>query len=530
VTLIGYPDFDRPLGLGPVRVWRPYGGGPFLLEPSRYGVLTDASGMLEWRLELVRALTPSDSRATFSCVIGAEYDTAEALAAVRELDPEAGLASLLLSDETFRILPTPVLATARGLTAPVPLASSGLGTGRLLLPLPVDSGLLLESLLMEEGALKAVAEAQVAGISPRVPAVVRFDPALLLEQLRAFADVGGALPRAEIVGYFRQDLEALPLDVTGTVDASTVSGFSETMADRVVDRFGRYVPALDVADAPVVSLTEQTASGTVIWSLSQPLLARRRMQVPVDLLTAARDQLARQGIDSLVTRRDIAALPSLGRSRVTVLSTLPTARVGSDALGVTLEFPPNPPDRPQPRTATAMLDSADVVRLDVRLAPEEPLRYRYTPFAVVTDARGTRQLEGDTREGGGDVLRVSAADFPVELAMCEATLDVIRLAVVYGVYTWEIGQQVHELAFVLDSGRLAVAGALPRERDSLRIDVLARDTSPSARSSPRPCASISALSRRTALGRRGCGASSMTTRACARSASCRRERRTGRRT
>jgi hypothetical protein len=472
VSLIGYPDLDRPLTFGSGRILRSFGGGPYLLEPSRYGVLSDATG-LQWHLELVRALVGSESRAWFACTVGAEFDSASALATVRELDPAGTLSSLLASEAWFRILPTPALATGAGLTAPVPLASSGLGTGRLLMPLPIESGLLLESALTEGGALQAVAEVSVSGVSPRVPAVVRFDPATLLAGLRSVADVEGALPYAAIVAFFRQDLDGLPLEVSGTVDATTVAAFAETMADRVVERFGRYVPAQDVPDAPVVALADETAAGSISWSLSQAVLTERRRVLPVDLLSAARAQLVELGVDSLVDRRDLADLPPLGQHRVTVLATLPASRGGGDVLGVTLAFPPRPPDRPQARTVTAQLDTADVVRLDVRLAPGEPLCYRYTPFAVVTDSAGARQVEAPARDGAGEVLRLSPADFPVELVLCEATVDLARLAVLSGVCTWEVGDQVHERGFTLDSGRLAAGLAVPRERDSLRIDVLA---------------------------------------------------------
>ena len=472
MSLIGYPDLDRPLAFGTGRILRSFGGGSYLLEPSRYGVLADATGV-QWHLELVRALAAGDSRAAFSCTIGAEYDAASALARVRELDPTASLSSLPVSDEWFRILPTPALAAAGGLTAPVPLASSGLGTGRLLMPLPVDSGLLLEAVLTEGGPLQSVAEVTVAGVSPRLPVVVRFDPAALLTGLRAVADVAGALPHAAIVQYFRQDLDGLPLQVSGTVDATTITAFAETMADRVVDRFGRYIPAQDVTDAPVVALDEGAASGTVGWSLAQPVLARRRTVVPVDLLSAARTQLGDLGLDSLVERRDLATVPPLGQHRVTVLATLPATQGGSDVLGVMLDFPPRPPDRPQARTVTALLDRADVVRLEVQLAPGEPLRYRVTPFAVVTDADGARQLDGTTRDGAGEVLRVSPADFPIELVRCETTPALAALAVLQGVCTWEVGDQVHQRGFTLDSGRLTAGIAVPRDRDSLRIDVVA---------------------------------------------------------
>lgn len=472
MSLIGYPMLDRPLAFGSGRVLSPFGGGPFLVEPSRYSVARDASGRVEWRLELVRALSDADSRATFSCTIAAEYPVEAGLARAREVDPAAAVAPLPVTDEWFRILPSPALAGADGLTAPVHLASSGLGTGRLWLNLPVESGLLLESVVTGGGPLEAVAEIGFAGVSPRMPGVVRFDPAALLSALLDRADVTGALPFTSIVSYFQQDLDRLPLAVTGAVTVGT-SGFAESLADRVVDRFGRYIPAQDVADAPVVALDRQTAAGTVTWSLSEPVLARRRMLVPIDLLSATRLQIAQHGIDSVIERRDLVTLPPLGQATVTVLATLPSSRAAADTLGVTLEFPPNPPSRPQARTATAIFDGSDVVRLTVQLAPDEPVSYAYTPFAIVTDSGGARQVTGQELAGTGDVLRLSPDDFPVDFALCEGTSRLAALALLTGVCSWEIGTEVHQRVFTLDSGRLVAGIAVPRERDSLRIDVLA---------------------------------------------------------
>src|SRR5690606_13163221 len=105
------------------------------------------------------------------------------------------------------------------LAEPIVLAADGLGSARLMALLSIESGLLLEALLEQRSPLEGVAEAELAGVSPRAPVVVRFDSAELLAELAALADAAGALPRRFLVDYFGRD--GASLEVSGDVsDAS----------------------------------------------------------------------------------------------------------------------------------------------------------------------------------------------------------------------------------------------------------------------------------------------------------------------
>ena len=405
MSLIGYADLDRPVPFVSGRIFHTFGHGGFELEPSRCSVLTSSTGRVEFQLDLIRAMSERESRAVLACTAGAEYATEDAISCIREIDPAASLSCCLLTDWWFRLLPTPAVSGQTGLAAPLSLASNGLGTARLIASLSIDSGLFLEAVLLEGGSLEAVAEAQIAGVSPRVSAVVRFESLSLLHDLLQLADQTETMPRQLIVDYFHRDLATLPVDVSGAVDSATVSGFADSMADRVIARFGRYVPAQALEDAPVVQFQRSDASSSIIWSLSQPFLANRRIVLPVDLLSAARAQIDRLGADSVIHRRDMTALPPLGRSRVTAFCNLPVIRTGVDALGVTLTFPPHPPERPQAQSATAVFESNDdIAEIDVRLSPGEALRYRYSSFAVLSDESGTRQIDMPDTDGEGGVL------------------------------------------------------------------------------------------------------------------------------
>jgi hypothetical protein len=474
VSLIGYADLDRPIAFDSGRIFYPYGGGAYQLEPYRCAVSTSHAGPVEFQLDLIRALSDRDAHAVLSCTIGADYAIEDALARVRQTDPMAALAPCVLTDWWFRLFGSPALRVPPELDQPVLLASNGLGTARLLTPLSLESGLMLETMLQEAVSVTAIAEAQMSGISPRLPVVVRFETSVLLPELLALADAARVLPRRLMVDYFSRDGATLPLEVSGTVDAGSVSRFAEAMTDRIIGGFGRHVPPATDVREPVARLDPPDASHSIIWSLSQPFLAARRIALPVDLLAAAQAQVARQGIDSIVHRRTLAAAPSFGESRVTVLCNLPAPRSGVEALGVTLTFPPHPPERPQERQATVLFEATDDIgTAEVRLSPGEPLHYSYSSFAVMSDDGGIHQLDTGDEEYDGSPLRLVPDDFPIEFAVIEITPALGELAVVGGLCSWEQDGRPHSRAFTLDSGQLSLNIAVPRDRASLTIECVA---------------------------------------------------------
>lgn len=473
MSFIGQADWDRSVPFGKGLLLRAFGGGPFRLAPSRCGVQS-TGGDLSFRLEIVRGLFDSDSRAILSATVAAEYETAAALAVLRKSDPGATVSPLVLTGWSFRFLPGPALKLHTDLLDPVELLPDGPGHGRLLATLGLEAGLILESIIRQQGSLPAMAEADIAGVSPRLPIVVRFTAGRVLGELATMADATFALPLALVVGYFRRDPAALPLELDGTVGADNATAFAEAMADRIIARFGRAIPSMSIVDAPVVRFERPVGETKLTWSLSQPFLATRRLVVPVDLLSAAGQRADQLGLDSVVIRRDMSALPPLGHSRVTALCMLPVSRSSVEALGVTLVFPPHPPQRPQAVTASAQFDGTnDIAEIDVRLAPGESLLYHFTTFSVLSDETGTHQVDGPTQQGEGGILRLGPELFPIEITRIEATQALIQLATVAGTCTYEANGLSSAIPFVLDSGQLSTAVAVPRRRDTLRIEAVA---------------------------------------------------------
>ena len=475
MALIGHANLDRPVAVEQGHLYYAYGGGPLLLAPYQCSVLTSRLDTLDFHLDIVRDVASVTSYATLSFTIGADYALDAALATARSISPTSSVISGALTDWWFRLIPSPVLRVPPELSEPILMSSDGLGTARFMSQLSIDSGLLLEAILQESTALLGMAEAQFFGVSPRLPVVVEFTaPALIAGVLHA-ADTSGALPREMILQYFAQPADSLPLDVSGEIDTSKSAAFRDAMTDRVIAQFGEYVPAIDPADAPVVRLRKPVADTSIRWALSQPFLAKRRLTLPIDLLSEVQAQVQQLGIDSVVDRRTLAAVPALGRTRVLVMANLHSAPQGVDALGVTLTFPPHPPARPQARVVTALFDSASaVVTVDVNLSPGEPVAYRYSAFAVVTDESGTRQIDAPERRWEGSPLRLSPEHFPIEFALVEVSPALQALAVISGLCSYDDEEgRTRTRVFIIDSGQTSIAIALPRERQSLRIDCVA---------------------------------------------------------
>lgn len=473
MALIDTADWQRRSEFAEAPLYASFGAGPFRLAPSACAVMADADGEIPFSLELIRALKPGDARALLSATIEAVYPLDEALLAAREINRAATIAPLVPSAWRFRFLPSPALETGNGLLEPVSLIATGLGSARLQMALSLDAGLFLEDMLKSGGSLPALAEAEIAGVSPRVPAVATFSAEELLEDLHGIADSQGALPRAAVLSYFGRDESQLPLRVDWSGEVHSLVDFAETMTDRVIAAYASPIDAADMNDAPVVQLRPVgSASSQVRWSLASAFVAQRRMIFPVDLLSMAQHHIANHGPESLIRRRDVSTLPGLGNARINVLFNLPQRRAGLAALGVTISFPPFPPKRPQARTVTVLLDddSSDIREIMVTLSPGEPLRYEYTPFAVIETDGNTVQIDGAPRAGEGATLRLTPDLFPVDLVRIEATPALISLGTLRGACSYTDAQGLQrQVPFALSSGNLGLAVAVPHGSTGLAI-------------------------------------------------------------
>jgi hypothetical protein len=470
-----YPYFDRPLDFEGGRLYYPYGGDVFSLTPYRFSVMNADDGRVNFRLDLVRGATPGDpDYAYLELRLTADYAADRALKYLRKDHPNAVLTRCVLTDWTFQLAPGPAtVELPQELRDGVQLASNGLGSARLIMPLSIESGLLIESIVRDgRTPFPVIAAARMAGVSPRVPAVVRFRASELLTELEELLTADRTMARGPLVDFFNRDMTALPLQVSGLVGPDQGNAFAETMADRVIDRFGSNPSFGGDGVEPFFELPTSSDPGETdfFWSLMEPYLTSRYVVLSFDLLSDVRHVIQSDTDGAFVIFHTSASLPSLGHSVVKVFCNLPTERVGIAALGATLTFPSNPPDRPQEKIVTVEFNPPDdVAQAEVRLAPGEPLNYTYSTFAVVADEQGVRQIDGPERSGTGSTLRLSPDDFPLAFALVEMGPDLAHQASVSGTCLYDRDGKEYLIPFALDSGRLAASIALPKDRTSQTI-------------------------------------------------------------
>lgn len=482
MSSFGYPDFDRPIAFEDGQIYHPYGGGAFILTPNRCSVAEQAGGRVDFSLDLYRpalTLPGTQGYALLEMRLNAQYATDKALNLLRRQHPDATLSNCALTGWYFRLIPGPLgLNLPPELLAPIQLAANNLGSARLMFRLSLEGGLILKNMLCDSlQPVYAVAEAQMQGISPQVDAVVRFRTQELLPAILATASTGGLLSWQALVNFFTQDPAGLPAEVTGRIDLIQTTAFGEAMADRVIARFGAYLPAAQDLNNPVIQLQAPDDSDSdIFWSLSQTFLASRRVVMQFDALSGVRQQLQALGSETFIHQHTAASLLELERSNLMVFCNLPIQRVGVTALGANLTFPPCPPDRPQSKQITVTLDPPDdLVQTHVKLAPGESLQYRYNTFAVIADDLGVREVHGPVLFGSGSPLRLSPDQFPLEFAMIEATLELISLATLTGTCRYRYCGKEYSLPFSLDGGRLSISLALPQGSEPASISCTARE-------------------------------------------------------
>lgn len=493
MSYYGYADFDRPIETDVGKIYYPFGGGAFVLSPHGCSLGIANDGRAEFTLDLIRSLSPFSSQAAYAqleIMLNAAYASDDALAHLRKLHSQAVLSQGALTNWELRLLPGPaILDLPDELLGSMQLAFNNLGTARLVLRLSIESGLAIESLLQAGSTpVNAVAEAEMTGVSPRVTAVVRFRVSELLPILLDLASPDRLISRQALVHFFSGDHRNLPLTVSGQINSDQAIAFGEAMTDRIAMYFGSYVSSDNSTLEPMIRLNvEREGERDLIWSLSQPFLASRRLAFPFDLLSDVREQVEQFGIDAFIRRHTASPLPSLGKSNVIVFCTLPSQRIGVAALGATLSFPPKAPHRPHAETVTVFLEPPDdLVQAPVQLAPGEALQYSVSTFVVIADEQGVREIEGETKSYTGSTLRLSPHDFPIDFVMIEASEDLTALALISGICRYEQSGKSYTIPFTLDSGRLSISLALPKGSDEIHVECLAiaRDGSGALRLEP----------------------------------------------
>jgi hypothetical protein len=483
MSLQGLADFEQPIQVAGAQIFYPYeGNGPHLLTPDSLEIAERAAGRPDFQLALVRGRTPMLPPKPYGLLdlrLRAHYPIEESLQIVRASRPQALLAPIAFTAGFLRLRAGTDLGDAPpDLLRPIALTWNGLGMTRTVMKLASDGAALIKRALESQVLLlHALAELEIAGVAPRLPLHVAFDPAELLQAVLGIGNQQREVSLPKLEEFFRQEPAKLPLTVRGELVDSRHEAFVQALVDRVRQHFGSFVPAPEESEEPHIALAapEQVGHGRFEWDLSEPALVARTLILRLDPLAAARELVAREGLAAVVHETIVPPL-STGALSIAVSANLPPQRDGILALGVNLFAPARPPRRPQAATAAAELHPPDdAATLPLRLAPGEEPQYRYTTFVVLQDAGGIEQLEGIETLHQGEVLSLGPDDFPIDFVAIEAARALLELAEVQVTLSRPDGTATVEQTYALNLDRPATALALPKGTAGVLLEVVARE-------------------------------------------------------
>jgi hypothetical protein len=477
--MLGMLDFQNPIVQDDVIVYWPSAAGrPLTVPASGIEVAKRGDDSLDFHLELLRPAIPGlppDPYGVLDMRLSATYSLDKAIAAARNVRLDAIVECAPFTGGFLRLVATGELPDApKEIFEPVTLAWNGLTTGRVIRRLPMSAATFIEGALSGPVLpIEAIAEMEVAGISPRLSLKVRFDPARLVGALRMLADTAGCITRDDLTQFFRGDPATLPLEVTRTMDTLERASFAEAMADRVRSRFASFIPGRVVNQRVYMQLVsaDQIQPGLFEWDLSQAEAAKRAFALRLDPLAAARAIVQNKGTAALVDHVTIPPIPK-GSLTVSVSTNLPASRAGALATGVTLSAPPNAPNRPQAiNKSVELVPPKDLASAVLQFSPIEPQKYTYTTFVVVQTDKGVERLDGTPTAYSGDTLLLVPDDFAIRVIAIEVSTELLQLADLNCTVAFPPGSPQADLKFQLTSDNPAAAITVARGQDDGTLSV-----------------------------------------------------------
>lgn len=476
MSLQGLPDFYQPIQTEGWQIFYPYeNAGECLVLPDSLQIGEHANGNPDLTLTLVRGQNPlllPKPHGLLDFRLQSHYPLNEALNLLRETNSNATVQPIAFQSGFLRLYPQiQTDEIPEDLKLPMPLAWNGLTSARYSLTISESTAIALKGALTGNILkLLARAEIEMIGVAPRLPLQVRFDPAVLLNQLAALGNAQRQIACEDILSFFRRDLQLLPLEVIGEVPPD---GFAETMTDWIRAHFGTFIPSPNDDSKPHIALSSGN-SGSIEWNLSQALQAYRTIVLTLDPLSAAHQLVQTQGLDAVFQETTVPPIPT-GTWSISVAANLPDRRPGVLSMGVTLKAPPVLPYRPQARIASAELTPPDdSATLMLRLSPIEKLEYMVSTSVVLQDTNGIRQLKSEEFSHVGDRLYIRPDQFPVNFMAIEATRSLLELATLQGTCHWQEGETLNSQPFELNRENAATALVLPKQATNTTLEISAR--------------------------------------------------------
>ena len=213
-----------------------YGGkGPMLALPQNIDLGRDPSGNPDMRLALVRGAsqsTEAENYANLQLRLCADYNLNEAV--TQGSVSNGSLAPAPIRGGVLVLRPALALDVPDELLAPIPLDWNALGASHISLKLSAAAGALLRQAITGGVVMfGAVAELEIAGVAQPLNCLASLDCAQLYAKLRNLADHNGRIARDDLVAMLENDLQTLPIELSGDVGNIDKKSLANALADQV---------------------------------------------------------------------------------------------------------------------------------------------------------------------------------------------------------------------------------------------------------------------------------------------------------
>jgi hypothetical protein len=315
------------------------------------------------------------------------------------------------------------------------LVSNGLDSARLIRRLSSSVTSLLKGVLQNKSLLfAATAEMEALGQAQKLDAKVAFEKQALSTALANLVDSKGYVTHEDIVAFWMQDMEHLPIVDAHGFDTSDSEQLARTLADWTVAHFASSIAPSGKPIEPTWQLAATSTRAEIVrWNLLHEQIVPRVVSLRLNPFAAAQKVVDESGLDAIWHETVVPPIET-GLKTLIVGTNLPPALHGIVKLGVHLEAQPNPPLRPHALTESHLFEDAEALhRFNWRFSPQETVHYDYSTFVLIRQGGAMRRLVGTSIAHDSTYLLVGVDAYPLEFVTVRADEALLKLAQVTGV-------------------------------------------------------------------------------------------------
>lgn len=473
MSLHGLPNFHDPLSGDGFQIYFPYEGDrnsrELYITPSGLDVAIRQDGTPDFLIEEVRGST---SYGVLNFRIEPQYEMAQALKLARSRYPEATLKPAMFSGGYIRLWPvTEKLdispAMLKALVEPVAITWNGFAVAQFRLRLSENATDFIKQALERAMLISAYAEMEMEGVSQRFNIKAEFNPELFLKGLksRLSQENTGIISRRSLFELFYNHLRGsikLPINLTGQgVAKAAPQELAEALVHWVRDRYGEFIPANQPAFNNLDTFLRlppdsEIHSGSVLWDLSEPRLARMPLALVLHPVDQARKFVATRGLAAITRVIQIPKI-QLGKVKIPIEANLPMEMTGIDAL--TIEA------KSKASTQTVELKPPSYKgTVSMSFKPLES-EYEYRCKAIVFNGGYLIVDENMPWNKGtldmNPIIWINVNDLPALPIIIEADSDLLAQARLQCTCSWKEQGGEMERRFAIEQGSHSVTAFLP---------------------------------------------------------------------